>query len=108
MRQKLRMLTHIVLLVCLSAFVIKPVLVTFENSEQLLRAAPIQKAIGDPQASLLRDQAALRLVVRENPTFSSPMPCFTRMILPLSVSRVLVLYPQVVSSSPRSSLILRI
>jgi len=108
MRQKLRLLTHIVVLFSLSAFLIKPMLVTFENSAQLLKTAPIQKSIDDPQASLLGDQANLRLVVRENPQFSSPMPCFTRVILPSLVIRVVAIDPEVVSVSPRSPLILRI
>jgi hypothetical protein len=107
MSQKLQLIARVMLLLFLPAFVLRPVVVTVENSLQNSASIPAQKACGSYQ-TLTADHVNLRFVSRETSQIPTLSPCFQKTILASSKSRVLAFVPTAVNASPQQTLVLRI
>lgn len=108
MIQKLQLISRVILLVCLPAFILKPVLMSAVKCSQNLNAGSVQKAMGGSQSSLKVHYVKQRCIKREACQLVVLMPCFQKMILDFSMGTVLVFASDSIRHSPPGSLILRI
>lgn len=109
MRKKLQFIAQTMLLVFLPAFIMRPVLVSVENSFQASHSSPVQKSICDSHSELVAGHAIFRSIAREN-TQQIPVltPCYTKTILASSEGRVLRFASNSISFSPQGFHVLRI
>ncbi len=109
MRKKLQFIAQTMLLVFLPAFVMRPVMVTMENSLPVSDKCPAQNSIGDSHENIVSGHAIFHSIAREN-TQQIPVlsPGYTKTILTSSEGRVLQFASNSISFSPQSFLILRI
>jgi hypothetical protein len=108
MIQKLQFISRVVLLVCLPAFVLKPVLMSLVKTTQNSNASAVQKAMGDSHTGLKVHYVKQRCIKREGVQTLALTPCFQKAVLTSSMGRVLAFASDSIQHSPPSTVILRI
>jgi len=109
MRKKLQLIAQTMLLIFLPAFVMRPVVVTVENSFPVSDKCPAQKSMGDSHQNIVASHSIFRSIAREN---TQPIPVlspgYTKTILASSKGRVLRFASNSTSFSPQGFHVLRI
>jgi len=108
MIRKLQFISRVLLLVCLPAFVMKPVLMTAVKCVQNSNAGAVQKAQGGSHSGLKVHYFKQRAIKREACQLAVLTPCFRKMILDSSLGSVLIFASDSIQHSPSGTLILRI
>lgn len=108
MRQKLQFIAQALLLIFLSAFVLRPVVVTVNTGLSLSDGHSTHKSLCDSHPDLVDAQVHLRPMMREKMQNLVLTPCFTKEVLASSDSRTEQFASDPVRSIPRDFLILRI
>jgi hypothetical protein len=108
MIQKLQFISRVLLLVCLPAFVMKPVLMTAVKCVQNSNAGAVQKAQAGSHSGLKVHYFKQRAIKREACQLAVLSPCFRKMVLGSSMGPVLVFASDLIQHSPPNTRILRI